>query len=87
MQARHASPTPQDADTPHRPVYCSPFVEASRSNCKAIEAEMVLIRWEMLREGVEDYEYLCMLRRLLAGPSNLSSNHMNIWVQTVCGQV
>ena len=24
------------------------------------------IRWEMLRDGVEDYEYLAMLRRLLA---------------------
>jgi hypothetical protein len=24
------------------------------------------IRWEMLREGIEDYEYLCLLRELLA---------------------
>jgi hypothetical protein len=24
------------------------------------------MRWEMLREGIEDFEYLCLLRELLA---------------------
>ena len=30
-----------------------------------IEPPVDSIRWEMLRDGIEDYEYLCILRGLL----------------------
>jgi hypothetical protein len=30
-----------------------------------IEPPVSSIRWEMLREGIEDYEFLCLLRELL----------------------
>lgn len=36
-----------------------------RNGPPIIEPPVSSIRWEMLREGIEDYEYLAMLRRLL----------------------
>jgi hypothetical protein len=35
-----------------------------------IKPPVASIRWEMLREGIEDYEYLCLLRELLADKRN-----------------
>jgi hypothetical protein len=38
-----------------------------------LEGPVDSIRWEMLRDGIEDYEYLTMLQRLIdAKASNLS---------------
>jgi hypothetical protein len=34
----------------------------------AVEGPVNSIRWEMLREGMEDYEYLWLLRSLVANP-------------------
>jgi Glycoside hydrolase 123, catalytic domain/Glycoside hydrolase 123 N-terminal domain len=42
-----------------------PLAAATPSATPIIEPPVTSIRWEMLREGVEDYEYLYMLRELL----------------------
>ena len=48
------------------------FIYPPEAAAEAQPAQPVLdgpvdsIRWEMLRDGIEDYEYLAMLRRLLA---------------------
>jgi len=36
-----------------------------RSGAPVLEGPVDSIRWEMLRDGIEDYEYLAMLKRLL----------------------
>ncbi len=43
-----------------------PLAAATPSSTQVLEPPVTSIRWEMLREGVEDYEYLFMLRELLA---------------------
>jgi len=43
-----------------------PLAAATPSSTPVLEPPVSSIRWEMLREGVEDYEYLHMLRELLA---------------------
>jgi hypothetical protein len=43
-----------------------PLAAATPSRMPVLEPPVTSIRWEMLREGVEDYEYLFMLRELLA---------------------
>ena len=42
-----------------------PLAAATPSSTPVLEPPVTSIRWEMLREGVEDYEYLYMLRELL----------------------
>lgn len=42
-----------------------PLAAATPSTTPVLEPPVTSIRWEMLREGVEDYEYLYMLRELL----------------------
>lgn len=38
----------------------------TRRNEPVLDGPVDSIRWEHLRDGIEDYEYLCILRRLLA---------------------
>jgi hypothetical protein len=38
----------------------------SKSGTPVLEGPVDSIRWEQLRDGIEDYEYLCILRRRLA---------------------
>jgi hypothetical protein len=42
-----------------------PLAAATPSSTPVLEPPVTSIRWEMLREGVEDYEYLYLLRDLL----------------------
>lgn len=42
-----------------------PLAAATPSSAPVLDPPVTSIRWEMLREGVEDYEYLYMLRELL----------------------
>ena len=42
-----------------------PLAAATPSSTPILEPPVTSIRWEMLREGVEDYEFLYMLRELL----------------------
>ncbi len=43
-----------------------PLNAASGSDAPVLEGPVDSIRWEHLRDGIEDYEYLCILRRRLA---------------------
>ena len=47
-----------------------PLAAASPSSTPVLEPPVTSIRWEMLREGVEDYEYLHLLRELLEAKSD-----------------
>ncbi len=47
-----------------------PLAAATPSKTPVLEPPVSSIRWEMLREGVEDYEYLYRLRELLAAKGN-----------------
>ncbi len=47
-----------------------PLAAATPSKAPVLEPPVSSIRWEMLREGVEDYEYLYRLRELLAAKGN-----------------
>ncbi len=56
------------------------FIYPPEAAADAQQAETVIagpvdsIRWEMLRDGVEDYEYLAMLRRLIAERERAGDN-------------
>ena len=41
-----------------------------RPNSPVLEGPVDSIRWEMLRDGIEDYEYFTMLRRLVEAKAN-----------------
>lgn len=43
-----------------------PLNAASGSDAPVLDGPVDSIRWEHLRDGIEDYEYLCILRRRLA---------------------
>jgi hypothetical protein len=43
-----------------------PLTAAAGSETPVLEGPVDSIRWEQLRDGIEDYEYLCILRRRLA---------------------
>lgn len=43
-----------------------PLAAASGSDTPVLEGPVDSIRWEHLRDGIEDYEYLCILRQRLA---------------------
>ncbi len=43
-----------------------PLTAAAGSDTPVLEDPVDSIRWEHLRDGIEDYEYLCILRRRLA---------------------
>ena len=44
-----------------------------QGNTPLIEGPVASQRWEMLRDGIEDYEYFAILRRLLAQENELSA--------------
>jgi len=43
-----------------------PLAAAASGDTPVLEGPVDSIRWEHLRDGIEDYEYLCILRRRLA---------------------
>lgn len=43
-----------------------PLAAAAGSNAPVLDGPVDSIRWEHLRDGLEDYEYLCILRKRLA---------------------
>jgi len=43
---------------------------SGRSDSPLLEGPVDSIRWEQLRDGIEDYEYLCILRTRLAQRRN-----------------
>lgn len=54
-------------------IYPPPAAAAANSTGPVLDGPIDSIRWEHLRDGIEDYEYLAMLRRLLAAnPGRLS---------------
>ena len=50
-------------------LYPPPAAADGKSPAPVLDGPVESIRWEMLRDGIEDYEYLAILRRLLAGPA------------------
>ena len=63
-----------------------PLTAATPSDTPVLDPPVTSIRWEMLREGVEDYEYLYMLRELIEkkrttlSPVGLMSVHSHLKV-------
>lgn len=47
-------------------LYPPPAAAAGQAAQPVLDGPVDSIRWEHLRDGLEDYEYLCILRRLLA---------------------
>lgn len=47
-------------------IYPPLVAAAARTDAPVLEGPVDSIRWEQLRDGIEDYEYLCILRRRLA---------------------
>lgn len=61
-----------------------PPLTAARANSSApvLEGPVDSIRWEQLRDGIEDYEYLCLLRqRLAARKASLSAEAYQQYAQ------
>ncbi|MHB8901605.1 MAG: DUF4091 domain-containing protein, partial [Thermoguttaceae bacterium] len=56
-----------------------PLSAATPSSRPVLEAPVTSIRWEMLREGVEDYEYLYLLRQKLAERKDLPEAERARW--------
>ncbi len=53
-------------------LYPPPACADGRPAAPVMEPPVASIRWEMLRDGIEDYEYLAMLRRELERRTDLS---------------
>ncbi|MBN2375307.1 MAG: DUF4091 domain-containing protein [Sedimentisphaerales bacterium] len=47
-------------------IYPPPAAADGRAKSPVLDGPMDSIRWEMLRDGIEDYEYLAILKRLLS---------------------
>jgi hypothetical protein len=59
-----------------------PPPEATGSAARPVLAGPVeSVRWEMLRDGIEDYEYLALLRRALTEAEALSASERQAWSQ------
>jgi len=50
-------------------LYPPPAAVAPKAAGPVLDGPVESIRWEMLRDGIEDYEYMVILRRLLDGPA------------------
>jgi len=51
-------------------IYPPPAAADGRPSKPVLEGPVDSIRWEMLRDGIEDYEYMAMLQRLLKAKAN-----------------
>jgi len=71
----HAERRPPPVGKRRRTIYLpAPAAATGRQKDTVLDGPVDSIRWEMLRDGIEDYEYFAILRRMLAeGGGKLSA--------------